>query len=108
LAGFVDTDRALWGDPLIEFYFRSLANVSGAWQVAYRQACIKAGISYPVDVPGAIRRMALYDLYLALVMVIEVAYRGYGPKHEAWVRGLCDQALAACESNSKQREDICQ
>jgi aminoglycoside phosphotransferase (APT) family kinase protein len=104
LAGFLDTDRALWGDPLMEFYFRSLANVSVAWQVAYRRACIEAGIPYPIDVPGATRRMALYDLYLALVMVIEVAYRSYGAEHEAWVRGLCDQALASCESDLKQRE----
>lgn len=101
LAGFLDTDRALWGDPLLEFYFRSLANVSTVWQTAYRDACVKAGISHPLDVPGATRRMALYDLYLALVMVTEVAYRGYGAEHEAWVRGLFDQALAACERDPK-------
>jgi aminoglycoside phosphotransferase (APT) family kinase protein len=104
LAGFLDTDRALWGDPLIEFYFRSLANASVAWQDAYRRACAEAGTAYPADVPGAARRMALYDLYLALVMVIEVAYRGYGAEHEAWVRGFCDRALASCERDCRQSE----
>ena len=101
LAGIVDPDRALWGDPLMEFYFRSLANVSEAWQAAYRQACAEASIPHPLDVPGAARRLALYDLYLALVMVIEVAFRGYGTEHEAWVRGFCNRALASCESDPK-------
>jgi aminoglycoside phosphotransferase (APT) family kinase protein len=97
LAGFLDTDRALWGDPLMEFYFRSLAQVSAAWKQAYRRMCIEAGATPPVETPGAECRLALYDLYLALVMVIEVAYRGYGPEHEAWVRGICNQALVSCD-----------
>ena len=101
LAGFLDTDRALWGDPLMEFYFRSLANVSTVWKDAYRQTCTQAGKTYPLDTPGAARRMALYDLYLGLVMVIEVAYRGFGADHDAWVRGVCDQALAACENTQQ-------
>jgi aminoglycoside phosphotransferase (APT) family kinase protein len=95
LAGFLDTDRALWGDPLMEFYFRSLAGASAAWKDAYHQACTESGKIHPADMPGSARRMALYDLYFALVMVIEVAYRGFGPDHDAWVRGVCDQALAA-------------
>jgi hypothetical protein len=99
LAGFLDPDRALWGDPLMEFYFRSLAQVSAAWQGAYRRTCIETGAIPPVETPGAERRLTLYDLYLALVMVIEVAYRGYGPEHEAWVRGICDQALVSCDGN---------
>jgi aminoglycoside phosphotransferase (APT) family kinase protein len=100
LSGFLDTDRALWGDPLMEFYFRPLANVSAIWQAAYRQACTASGILHPADTPGAARRMALYDLYLALVMVVEVAYRSFGANHDAWVRGLCDQALVVCEDGS--------
>jgi hypothetical protein len=99
LAGFLDPDRALWGDPLMEFYFRSLAQVSAAWKAGYRRTCLEAGAAPPVETPGAERRLALYDLYLALVMVIEVAYRGYGPEHEAWVRGVCDQALVSCNGN---------
>jgi aminoglycoside phosphotransferase (APT) family kinase protein len=102
LAGFLDTDRALWGDPLMEFYFRSLANVSTAWQVAYRQVCIESGKAYPVDTPGAVQRMVLYDLYLALIIVVEVAYRGYGPDQDAWARSICDQALVACDSSLSQ------
>jgi aminoglycoside phosphotransferase (APT) family kinase protein len=97
LAGFLDPDRAIWGDPLMEFYFRSLAQVSAAWKEAYHRTCIEAGAIPPDETPGAERRLALYDLYLALVMVVEVAYRGYGPEHDAWVRGICDQALVSCD-----------
>jgi aminoglycoside phosphotransferase (APT) family kinase protein len=35
LTGFIDLDRALWGDPLMEFYFRSMANASTAWNTVY-------------------------------------------------------------------------
>jgi aminoglycoside phosphotransferase (APT) family kinase protein len=98
LVGFLDTDRAIWGDPLIEFYFRSLANSSAAWKDAYRKTCTASGGIHLLDTPSANRRMALYDLYLALVMVVEVAYRGFGPEHDAWVRGFCNQALAICDN----------
>lgn len=101
LTGFLDTDRAVWGDPLMEFYFRPLANTSAAWKTAYRRTCIEAGTIYPADTPGAKRRMTLYDLYLALVMVIEVAYRGYGTEHEKWVRSICDLALVSCDESVK-------
>jgi aminoglycoside phosphotransferase (APT) family kinase protein len=95
LAGFLDTDRALWGDPLMEFYFRGLAKASGAWRTAYRAACAASGLADPADRPGAGRCLALYDLYLALVMLVETAFRGYGPDHIAWTRGHCAQAWAA-------------
>jgi aminoglycoside phosphotransferase (APT) family kinase protein len=96
LAAFLDTDRALWGDPLLEFYFRGLANSSDAWKQGYRQACAAAGKIDPLETPGAARRLALYDLYLALVMLIESTYRQYGAEHKAWARDLCERALAAC------------
>jgi aminoglycoside phosphotransferase (APT) family kinase protein len=93
LQGFIDCDRALWGDPLMEFYFRSGFPPSAAWGEGYRRACAAAGLNHPADARGAAERIALYDLYLALVMVVEVAYRGFGPDHEAWVRGELDKVL---------------
>jgi aminoglycoside phosphotransferase (APT) family kinase protein len=98
LAAFLDTDRALWGDPLMEFYFRGLANVSDAWKQGYRRACAAAGRVYPLETPGAARRLALYELYLALVMLIEATYRQYGTEHKAWAHGFCERALAACDA----------
>lgn len=96
LSGFLDTDRALWGDPLMEFPFRPLAQATPAWKAAYDQAWRDAGQRLPRETPGAARRLALYDLYLALVMLVEVAYRGFGAEHGAWTRGNCVQALEAC------------
>jgi aminoglycoside phosphotransferase (APT) family kinase protein len=99
LSGFLDTDRALWGDPLMEFPFRNLAQASTAWREGYRAACAEAGQEHPADTPGAERRLALYELYLALVMVVEVAYRGFDAGHEAWTRDYLDQAMVACGIN---------
>ena len=90
---FLDTDRAVWGDPLMEFYFRSLADASPARRSAYRQVCSESGDPFTPDTPGAARRMALYDLYLALILVIESTYRNYSPDHDAWARAFCDRAL---------------
>jgi len=97
LAALLDTDRALWGDPLMEFYFRSLANTSEAWKQAYRRSCAAAGRVYPLDTTGAAQRLALYELYLALVMIIEAVYRQYGAEHKVWTRDFCVRALAACD-----------
>jgi len=95
LAAFLDTDRAIWGDPLMEFYFRSIADASAAWKAAYRLSCIESGKTFPPETPGADRRLALYDIYLGLVLVIETAYRNYGEPHRIWVCCVCDQALSA-------------
>lgn len=98
LAGFLDPDRALWGDPLMEFYFRALANASDAWKKSYMRACTAAGRVHPLDTPGTARRLALYELYLALVMLIEATFRQYGKEHKAWTRNFCEKALVACDT----------
>jgi hypothetical protein len=69
------------------------ADASPARRSAYRQVCSESGDPFPPDTPGAARRMALYDLYLALILVIESTYRNYSPDHEAWARAFCDRAL---------------
>ena len=68
VTGLIDFERALWGDPVMELQFRSAA-LDPAFADAYG--------SRPLDVDGARQRRLLYDLYLFLVMVIEVAYRQY-------------------------------
>jgi Predicted aminoglycoside phosphotransferase len=96
MVGFLDTDRALWGDPLMEFYFRKLSFASQAWRSAYAEASLERG--GPVDADErASTRCALYELYLALVMVIESAYRGYGLVHRAWTRAYCARAIGGLD-----------
>ncbi len=90
--GFLDTDRSLWGDPLMEFYFRTLSHSTPEWHGAYVGASDLD--SHGEDErQGALVRSALYDVYLGLIMVIECAYRGYSRTHEFLVRAYCSKAL---------------
>ena len=66
--GLIDFERALWGDPLMEAQFLSKA-ADAAFVEAYGVAILAT--------PEAVRRRLLYDLYLFLIMVVEVAYRHY-------------------------------
>ena len=65
--GLIDWERALFGDPLMEDRFRSHCKS----EHFLRGYGVKE-FSHPERV-----RMAWYDIYLYLIMMIEGAYRGY-------------------------------
>ncbi len=66
ISGIIDFERALWGDPLMEYYFR---------QHACQEEFIKG---YGTDLRlMAPMRALLYDIYLYLIMIIETKYRNY-------------------------------
>ncbi|MEZ5251957.1 MAG: phosphotransferase [Ilumatobacteraceae bacterium] len=68
LGGYLDFERALWGDPLLEFQFGPHG----------RATAVAAGYGRDLlDSPGAGRRRTLYSLYHHLVLSIEGAYRQY-------------------------------
>lgn len=66
LSGIIDFERSLWGDPLMEYFFRKHAYnpdfVKGYGRDLRREAPLRA---------------LLYDLYLYLIMTIETKYRNY-------------------------------
>lgn len=68
VVGVIDFERVLWADPLMEaqFFFH---RADGPMTDAYGAPLF--------GTPGAVARRQLYDLYLALVMTIECAYRHY-------------------------------
>ncbi len=68
ISGIIDLERALWADPLMEYYFGNLSD-SKYFCMGYKENLI-------CDDEAKIRRM-LYNLYLYLVMKIESKYRGY-------------------------------
>lgn len=80
LTGVIDTERALYGDPLLDLVG---ADPFGR---AEDDAQLLAGYGRPLDVtsPSATARIALYRLWLALVMTIEQAPRRY---EGDWVPG---------------------
>ena len=76
IVSIIDWERALWGDPLLEYYFRHLEN-SEAFHEGYGAA---------TDSPNEVLRKRLYDLYLDLIMVVECYSRQYKDEnHVNWV-----------------------
>jgi hypothetical protein len=74
----IDFERALWGDPLMEFQFRTLA--------APQDFAAGNGRSM-LETPRAGPRRLLYNIYRYLIMVIECAYRQYPTQdQERWAR----------------------
>ncbi len=86
ITGVVDFERALWGDPLLEFYFGREGN--DAFLEGY-------GRDEALTTSQRIRR-TLYDIYLDLVMIIEDGPRQYADKGSVrWARQRLEVHLAA-------------
>jgi len=78
ITALIDCERALWGDPLMEYYFRSVAGGSRAFFRGYGKESFTSAER---------ERMELYDLYLALIFHIECYYRGYSDEnHIRWAQ----------------------
>jgi aminoglycoside phosphotransferase (APT) family kinase protein len=81
LTGVVDGERAFWGDPLAELASVSLfgdVEQDAAFVAGYRSAGGKLAFDDRVR-----RRLALYQAYLYLIMLVEWVPRGTsGPMHE--------------------------
>lgn len=77
IEGLIDCERALYGDPLIEFYFSDFHDSTSF--------CEGYGSVLPITEGEKIRRI-LYNIYLYLIMAIEYTYRGYDDEeHREWV-----------------------
>ena len=69
ISGIIDFERALWADPLMEYYFSDFMN--------NKDFCAGYGINLnELDENSKIRRK-LYNLYLYLVLKIECYYSNY-------------------------------
>ncbi|CAM4500823.1 aminoglycoside phosphotransferase (APT) family kinase protein [Paenibacillus endophyticus] len=85
VSGIIDFERALWGDPLMEHYF-SHFNQSAAFLAGYGLKELS---------PEQLRRRALYDLYLDLIMCIECPFRQYEDEaHLQWAQDNVAQGWA--------------
>ncbi|WP_017569159.1 phosphotransferase family protein [Nocardiopsis halotolerans] len=93
LSGIIDAERAFWGDPAAELV--SLALFGDVRDDAdllegYR------GAGGAVDfTPELLRRLALYRVYLYLVMFTEPTPRGHAPEEAARVRAFVGEHLEA-------------
>ncbi|WP_410767866.1 phosphotransferase family protein [Fontibacillus sp. BL9] len=93
ITGLIDCERALWGDPLMEYYFRGLFGGNPAFLSGYGKESFTGAEK---------ERLQLYDLYLALILHIECTYRQYSDQnHHKWAAGLLKQCWDGMRRESK-------
>ncbi|WP_127502440.1 phosphotransferase family protein [Actinoplanes solisilvae] len=86
----IDHERAFYGDPLIEAGFVAAQLKAFGSATAFIRGYGKIGFTAPER-----DRRRLYNLYLALIMVIETVYRGHtDPSQYEWSRARLAEALA--------------
>ncbi|WP_042213136.1 phosphotransferase family protein [Paenibacillus borealis] len=75
IVSIIDWERAMWGDVLLEYYFRHFENSEAFYE----------GYGTAFNSPDELLRKRLYDLYLDLIMVIECYSRQYKDEnHVRW------------------------
>lgn len=92
--GLIDGERVIWGDPLMEFVG---ADVYGRadQDPDIRAGYLEAGGVIAEDDAGR-RRLALYHLYMQLLLLIELAPRGYDdPQYVEWVSSESPKRILA-------------
>ena len=77
ITGLIDWERAFWGDPLMEYYFRPFEKPESFLQ----------GYGFRPETDNHWARMRKYDLYLNLILCVEQVFRGYNnPDHHKWAQ----------------------
>jgi len=94
VSGIIDHERAFWGDPAAELVSLNLGGEAGPDDplVAGYTA---AGGRFAFGEPGFHHRLALYRLYLGLLLVIECSPRGFGPERLAHCQGFLADSVTA-------------
>jgi aminoglycoside phosphotransferase (APT) family kinase protein len=93
VVGLIDHERAFWGDPAAELVSLAFGGDTGPDSDLVRGYIEAGGV---LDFSPAFRhRLALYQLYLGLLLVIEFGPRAYGDAdHLAFCRGYLADGLS--------------
>ncbi len=91
ISGVIDGERAMWGDPVMDFASAALFGEIRDDEDFIR-GYQESGTVLPLD-PSARRRLLLYRIYLGLIMVVEPIPRGYG-QAESKHAGLVAERLS--------------
>ncbi|NKE57771.1 aminoglycoside phosphotransferase family protein [Lentzea sp. PSKA42] len=93
IVGLIDHERAFWGDPAAELVSLAFGGDTGPDSDLVRGYVEAGGV---LDFTPAFRhRLALYQLYLSLLLIIECGPRGYDDaNHLAFCRDFHADALA--------------
>ncbi|MFX1534406.1 MAG: phosphotransferase family protein [Promethearchaeota archaeon] len=96
IEGITDCERALWGDPFIEYEFMYIPN-NRSFLSGYEEVSGKK-FNYTTDVQ---HRRLMYNIYLFLIMVTETKSRGYHGKKAffilRWAKSKLKSNLAKLE-----------
>ena len=86
IVGFIDWERSMWGDPLMEDRFR-FHTVNPDFLKGYGYRDEQGNVT---ELPPAEEiRCKWYDVYLYLIMMFEVFYRQYQTRDQyEWVKGM--------------------
>ncbi len=93
ITGLIDHERAFWGDPaaeLISLEFGGDVGPDSDLVAGYREAGGRLDFT-----PALRHRLALYGLYLGLLLVAECGPRGYEGDRVTWSRGYLSERVAA-------------
>lgn len=96
LTGVIDPERALWGDPLLELVGNDQLG-RGPVPESLLGGYASAGGELGLGTPGGEARLLLYRMHMSLVLLVEIAPRGYsGPwlaQHQEAAAGNLRAAL---------------
>lgn len=76
LVGVIDTERSVWGDPLLELAGADQLG-RGPAPAALLDGYAAAGGTLELETASGATRLDLYRLYMCLVLLVEIAPRGY-------------------------------
>ncbi|HEX7804624.1 MAG TPA: aminoglycoside phosphotransferase family protein [Cellulomonas sp.] len=76
LVGVIDTERSVWGDPLLELAGADQLG-RGPAPAGLLDAYATAGGTFGLSTASGATRLELYRLYMSLVLLVEIAPRGY-------------------------------
>lgn len=99
ITGLIDHERAFWGDPaaeLVSLAFGGDAGPDSDLIAGYTEA------GGNLDFGAAFQhRLALYQLYLGLLLVVECGPRGFGPTHVAFCRRMLTDAVTRLRATAR-------
>jgi Ser/Thr protein kinase RdoA (MazF antagonist) len=94
ITGLIDHERAFWGDPAAELVSLAFGGDTGP-DSDLVAGYTEAGGTLDFTSPAFRHRLALYGLYLGLILVVECGPRGYGADHLAYCRRTLAEHIAA-------------
>ncbi|QOV36952.1 aminoglycoside phosphotransferase family protein [Streptomyces ferrugineus] len=93
ITGLIDHERAFWGDPAAELVSLAMGGDTGP-DSDLATGYTEAGGTLDFTSPTFQHRLALYHLYLGLILVVECGPRGYDGGHLAYCRRVLADGVA--------------